>query len=111
MTIDHKVRDKKLQYDINSEEKKILALSSSKIDRYEHLIGEEILTFDQRRVVEKTKFTYSLSGKALENKQKQLKIKEKKQIKAIEEHGKQLVESNTSVKNDYERENDYDSKT
>ena len=73
-------------------------------------MGEEILTFDQRRVVEKTKFTYSLSGKALENKQKQLKIKEKKQIKAIEEHGKQLVESNTSVKNDYDRENDYDSK-
>ena len=46
----------------------------------------------------------------MENKQKQLKIKEKKQIKAIEEHGKQLVESNTSVKNDYDRENDYDSK-
>ena len=30
----------------------------------------------------------------MKNKQKQLKIKEKKQVKAIEEHSKQLLKSN-----------------
>ena len=32
---------------------------------------------DQRRVIKQDNFTYSPLGKALENKQKQLKIKEK----------------------------------
>ena len=32
MTIDDKIRDKKLQYDINKEAAKILTLSLSKID-------------------------------------------------------------------------------
>ena len=34
MTIDSKIRDKKLQYDINRETAKIPALSSGKIDKY-----------------------------------------------------------------------------
>ena len=34
MTIDHKIRDEKLQYDINSEAAKISALASGKIDKY-----------------------------------------------------------------------------
>ena len=37
MTIDDKIRDKKLQYDINRKEGKISALSSEKIDKYEYL--------------------------------------------------------------------------
>ena len=44
--------------------------------QYEYLIGEEIPS-DQRRVIKQANFTYSPLGKALENKQKQLKIKEK----------------------------------
>ena len=40
MTIDHKIRDEKLQYVINREAAKISALSSGKIDKYEYLIGE-----------------------------------------------------------------------
>ena len=36
-----------------------------------------------------------------------LKIKEKNKIKAIEEHGKQLIQSNALVKNDYDSENNY----
>ena len=47
MTIDVKVRDDKLQYDINREAAKISALSSSKCDEYEYLTGEEILLFNQ----------------------------------------------------------------
>ena len=43
MTIDDKIRDEKLQYDINREAAKISALSLSKIDKYEYLTGEEIL--------------------------------------------------------------------
>ena len=34
MTIDDKIRDEKLQYDINREAAKISALSSGKIDTY-----------------------------------------------------------------------------
>ena len=34
MTIEDKIRDEKLQYDVNSEVAKISALSSGKIDKY-----------------------------------------------------------------------------
>ena len=46
VTIDNKISDEKLQYDINREAAKISALSSCKIDKYEHLKGEEILPSD-----------------------------------------------------------------
>ena len=76
MTIDDKIKDEKLQYDINREAAKISALSSGKIDKYEYLTGEEILPSDQSRIIEQAKFTYSLLSKAFE-----------KQIKTIEEQG------------------------
>ena len=66
MTIDDKIRDEKLQYDINREAAKISALSLGKIDKYEYLTGEEILPFDERRVIEQAKFTYSPLDKAIE---------------------------------------------
>ena len=59
MTIDDKIGDEKLQYDINKEAAKISALSSVKIHKYEYLTGEEILPSDQRRVIEQAKLTYS----------------------------------------------------
>ena len=37
MTINDKIRDEKLQYDINREAAKISALSSDKIHKYEYL--------------------------------------------------------------------------
>ena len=43
MTIDDEIRDEKLQYDVNREEQKILAVSYGNIDQYEFLTGEEIL--------------------------------------------------------------------
>ena len=52
MTIDDKIKDEKIQYDINREEANISALSSVKIDKYEYLIGEEILPSDQSRIIE-----------------------------------------------------------
>ena len=41
ITIDDKIRDEKLQYDIKREAVEISALSSGKIDKYEYLTGEE----------------------------------------------------------------------
>ena len=85
MTIDDKIRDKKLQYDINREAAKISALLSGKIDKYEFLTGEEILPFDQSRIIEQAKFTYSPLGKAFEE-----------QTKTIEEQGKEKADAITN---------------
>ena len=51
MTIDDKIKDEKLQYNINREVAKISALSSGKIDKYEYLTGEEILPSNQRQII------------------------------------------------------------
>ena len=53
MAIDGKIRDEKLQYDINREAVKISALSSGEIDKYEYLTGEEILPSKQRQIIDK----------------------------------------------------------
>ena len=50
MTIDDKIRDEKLQHDINREAAHISALSSGKIDKYEYPTGEEILPSNQRQI-------------------------------------------------------------
>ena len=76
MTINDKIRDEKVQYDINRDAANISALSSGKIDKYELFTGEEILPSDQSRIIEQAKFTYSLLSKAFE-----------KQMKAIEYQG------------------------
>ena len=49
MTIDDKIRDEKLQYDINREAAKISTLSKGKI-KYDYLTGEEILASNQRQI-------------------------------------------------------------
>ena len=72
MTIDDKIRDEKLQYDINREAAKISTLSSGKIDKYEYLTGEEILRFNQTQTIEQAKFVYSPLGKALEKQTKKI---------------------------------------
>ena len=45
---DDNIRDEKLQHDIDRDAGKISALSSSKSDKHEHLIGEEILPSNKR---------------------------------------------------------------
>ena len=82
MAVDDKIRDEKVQYDINREAAKISALSSGKIDKYEFLKGEEILPFDQSRITEKAKFTYSPLGETFE---KQIKTIEDQEIKQVED--------------------------
>ena len=51
MTIDDKIRDEKLQHDINREAAKISALSSGKLDKNEYLTSKEILPSDERIVI------------------------------------------------------------
>ena len=89
MTIGKK-RDEKLQHNIDREAAKIPALSSEKIDKYEYLTGEEILPSKQRQIIEQAKFTYSSLGKAFEKQLKTIEDPGEKQIKALEDHVKQL---------------------
>ena len=64
MTINDQVRNKKLQYNINTEASKISALSSGNIHKYEYLTGEDILPSNQQEIIEQAEFTYSPLGKA-----------------------------------------------
>ena len=80
MTINDQIRDEKLQYDINRWIAKISTLSSGKTHKHEYLTGEDILPSNQQQIIEQTKFTYSLLGKAF-----------KKQIKTIEGQGGKQV--------------------
>ena len=77
MTINDKIKDEKLQYEVDGEAAKISALLSGKIDKYESFAGKEILPSDQSRIIEQAKFTYSPLGIAFE-----------KLTKVIEEQGK-----------------------
>ena len=97
MRIDDKIRDEKVQYDIDREAAKISTLSSGKIVKYEFLTGEEILPCGQIRIIEQAKFTYSSLGKAFE---KQIKTTEEQGIKQVEalktlklEENKQAIKS------------------
>ena len=87
MTINDRIKDEKLQYNINREAAKISALSSGKIYKYEYLTGEDILPSNQQQIIEQTKFTYSPLGKALD-----------KQIKTIEDQGKKQVDPLENLK-------------
>ena len=49
--------------DINREAAKISAWWSFKIKKYKYLAGEEILPFDQSRMIKQAKFTHSFLRK------------------------------------------------
>ena len=83
MTIDDKIRDEKLQYKINRAAAKISALLSGKIDKYECLTGKEILPYDQSRIIEQAKFTYSNHFRVIKTIDQG-----EKQIKVLEQHAK-----------------------
>ena len=84
MTTDDKIRDGKLQYDINREAAKISTLSSGKIDKFEYLIVEEIRPSDQSRIIEQAKFTFSPLGKTFEKQIKTIDELRRKQAEALE---------------------------
>ena len=70
MTINDQISYEKVLYDINREASKISAWSSDKIHKYGYLTGEDILPSNQHQIIEQTKFTYSLLGKAFEKQMK-----------------------------------------
>ena len=84
MTTDDKIRNEKLQYNINREIAKISAFSSGEFDKYEYLTGEEILTSNQRQIVEQTKIAYSRLGKGFE-KEKTIGYQGIKQVQALKD--------------------------
>ena len=87
MTINDRIRDEKLQYDINRKAAKIQALSSGKIHKYEYLTDEDILPSYQQQIIEQARFTYSRLGKAFEKQIKSIEDQGGKQIKAIQDQG------------------------
>ena len=106
MTIDDKINDEKLQDDINGETAKISALSSGKVDKDQYVAGKEKLPFNQKQIIEQAKFAYSPLGKHFKKQTKTIEDQEEKQIKALEYHGKQLIESNELVKKDFNIDKD-----
>ena len=74
MATDDNIRDEQLQYDIKREAAKISALSFGKINKYEYLTDEEILSSDQIKVIEQAKFTNSPLGKAFQKQKKQVGV-------------------------------------
>ena len=85
-----KIRYEKLQFDINK--KAVLG----KIDKYEYLTGEEILSSDQSKTVEQFQFTNFSLGNVFEK--QTIEHQAEKQIKALEENWKQLFKSNVFAK-------------
>ena len=98
MTINDRIKDEKLQYDINTEAAKIAALSLGKIHKYEYLTGEDTLPSNQQQIIEQVRFTYTSLGKAFEKQIITIEDQGKKQIKAIQDEG----QAKTIKKYDYD---------
>ena len=77
MTIDDKIRDEQLKYDINREAAKILAFSSGKIDQFKYMQVSIYCLLTKDGQQNKLSLHTFLQEKLLKNKQKQLKTKEK----------------------------------
>ena len=75
----------------------MLTAALGKIDQFENLMTGEILTSDENEKIQQVKFTYSPLGNVFQkqkklvkenkNKQKQLKIKESKELEVLESLG------------------------
>ena len=66
MKNEEKSRHKMLQYNMNREAAKMLALSFGETDKSEFITDEETFPFDQSKMIEQAKFTYCPLGKAFE---------------------------------------------
>ena len=83
--VDNKIRSNQAQYDLDSQDAKIPALSSGKLDKYEYLTGEDLGY--KPDVVQKAKFEYSplsqVFNKGLDSNEKQKGLL--KRLKNIED--------------------------
>ena len=78
MTIDDKIIDEKLQYDINREAAKISTLLSGKSHKCVDVTGEQLLRSAEKRMIEQAKFTYSPLRKTLEKQTRTIEDKSRK---------------------------------
>ena len=69
MTIDDKIKDENLQYDVNKEAAKMPPLLSGKVNKYEFLTGEEILKFIKVEQQKELSLQNLLSRKHLKKKE------------------------------------------
>ena len=69
MTIDDKIKDENLQYDVNKEAAKMSPLLSGKVNKYEFLTGEEILQFIKVEQQKELSLQNLLSRKHLKKKE------------------------------------------
>ena len=69
MTIDDKIKDENLQYDVNKEATKMSPLLSGKVNKYEFLTGEEILKFIKVEQQKELSLQNLLSRKHLKKKE------------------------------------------
>ena len=69
MTIDDKIKDENLQYDVNKEAAKMSPLLSGKVNKYEFLTGEEILKFIKVEQQKELSLQNLLSRKHLKKKE------------------------------------------
>ena len=60
-SLNKKIKQNEAEYDLDRKAAKISALSSSKLDKYEYLTGEDLNL--KQSTVEQTKFEYSPSGR------------------------------------------------
>ena len=84
MTPNVKIRDEKLQYEINRVTAKVFALSSDKIDKYDYMTGKEILPPQQHKIMQEAKFTYSKVVKAFEKQRKAIEKQGGKQVQVLQ---------------------------
>ena len=104
MTIENKIKDEKLQYDINRDVTKISALSSGKIDKYETLLVRKYYPQINKKLLNKLNLLILLWEKLLKNRQKKFEDQGEKQTKTIQDKSIENIKKCSDYDNDYKKE-------
>ena len=104
MTIENKIKDEKLQYDINRDVTKISALSSGKIDKYETLLVRKYYPQINKKLLNKLNLLILLWEKLLKNRQKKIEDQGEKQTKTIQDKSIENIKKCSDYDNDYKKE-------
>ena len=78
MTINDKIRDEKLQYNINKEAAKNIGITNGKIDKYEYKKGKKYYLPSKAKLENKPSLYIPFLGKLTKNKEKLFRIRLKK---------------------------------
>ena len=105
-SLDRKIIQNEAQYDLDRKAAKTSALSFNNLDKFEYLTGEDLGL--NPSTVEQTKFEYSPLGKifnkwsdkdnqkeGLFKRLKNIEDKNEMQLKAIEDHGRKQLDTNS----------------